>query len=127
MRGAIALATLRCWPQSFLPHPSSATWLPSVALAHPRNRHGKLLAVVVAHGGNKLNGAAAITYDGGTKIQRHYGGYSADNGGSALQCVIGNLRGEKFFVSLGDVNGISVRERHENISSQLHQISTTAS
>jgi len=84
VRGAIALATLRCWPQSFLPHPSSATWLPSVALAHPRNRHGKLLAVVVAHGGNKLNGAAAITYDGGTKIQRHYGGYSADNGGCAL-------------------------------------------
>jgi hypothetical protein len=49
-----------------------------------RNKHGKLLAVVVAHGGNKLNGAAAITYDGGTKIQRHYGGYPADDGGCAL-------------------------------------------
>jgi hypothetical protein len=26
-----------------------------------------------------------------------------------------NLKGEKFFIGLGDVNSISVRERHENI------------
>jgi hypothetical protein len=39
---------------------------------------------VVAHGGNKLNGAAAIAYDESTKIQRCHGGYSADNGGCAL-------------------------------------------
>jgi len=62
-----------------------------------------------------LDGAAAIADDESPKIQRCYGGYSANNGGSALQCVIGNLRGEKFFVSLGDLNGISVCERHENI------------
>ena len=116
MRGAIALATLRCWPQSFLPHPSSATWLPSVALAHPRNRHGKLLAVVVAHGGNKLNGAAAITYDGGTKIQRHYGGYPADDGGCALQYVIRDIKNENFFVGLGRANVVSACEHHQSNS-----------
>jgi hypothetical protein len=62
-----------------------------------------------------LDGAAAIAHDQCAKIQRYYGGYSADNGRSALKCVIRNLEGEKFFVSLGDVNGISVGERHENI------------
>jgi hypothetical protein len=74
-----------------------------------------------------LDGAAAIAHDASPKIQRYYGGYSADNGGSALQCVIRNLKGEKFFVSLGDVNGISVREHHENIPPSCTKFSTTAS
>ena len=51
-----------------------------------------------------LDGAAAITDDESPKIQRYHGGYSADNGGCALQCIIRNLKGEKFFVSLGDVS-----------------------
>ena len=76
----------------------------STSLATPRYRVACL-----------LDGAAAIAHDQCPKIQRYHGGYSADNGGCALQGVIRNLKGEKFFVGLGDVNGISVREHYENI------------
>jgi len=51
-----------------------------------------------------LDGAAAIADDESPKIQRCYGGYSANNGGSALQCVIGNLRGEKFLPAAPNLN-----------------------
>jgi hypothetical protein len=40
-------------------------------------------------------GTGAVAYDGSTKIQRYYGGYAADNGGCALQCIIRNVKREK--------------------------------
>jgi hypothetical protein len=70
-------------------------------------RHAKLVQLRVL-----LHGAAAITYDGSTKIQRYYGRYPADNGGCALQCVIRNVKDEKLFVGLGNVNVICVGEHH---------------
>jgi hypothetical protein len=68
-----------------------------------------------------VTGAGAIAQDGSTKIQRYYGGYPADNRGSALQCVIRNIKDEKLFVGLGHANVVSVREHHENIPPCLGQ------
>jgi hypothetical protein len=47
-----------------------------------------------------LDGAGAITDYASPKIHRYYGGYSADNGSSAFQCFIRNVKGEKFYVGL---------------------------
>jgi hypothetical protein len=57
-------------------------------------------------------GTAAIADDGSTKIQRYYGGYPADNAGSALHFVIRNIKGEAVFVGRYHANVVSVRVHH---------------
>jgi hypothetical protein len=52
------------------------------------------------YGANFLDGAGAIAHDASAKIHRYYGGYSADNGSSAFQCFIRNVKGERFYVGL---------------------------
>src|SRR6516225_3911676 len=63
------------------------------ALAHPRNRCTRAPVAF-------LDGAGAIAHDASAKIHRYYGGYSADNGSSAFQCFIRNVKGEKFYAGL---------------------------
>jgi hypothetical protein len=61
-----------------------------------------------------LDGAAARARDLSTKYHRE--GMSVDNNaGSALQCVIRNIKDKKFFVGLGHASDVPVREHHENI------------
>jgi hypothetical protein len=43
------------------------------------------------------------------------------NTGSALQCVIRNVKDEKFFIGLGRANEVSVSEYHENIPPMIEQ------
>jgi hypothetical protein len=62
-----------------------------------------------------LNRAGAITQNGGSKIQGFYGGNPADNGGSALQFVIRNVKDEKFFAGLCHANVVSVAKHHNTL------------
>jgi hypothetical protein len=58
-------------------------------------------------------GASAIGRDFSGIYPRYSS--SAGNVDSALQCVIRNIKDEKFLVGLSHVNDVSVREHHENI------------
>jgi hypothetical protein len=63
----------------------------------------------VSRAGHTNQAIAAI---GGSTIHPRYSGLSADDGGSALQCFVRNIKGEKLFVGLGHANVISVCEYH---------------
>jgi hypothetical protein len=63
-----------------------------------------------------LDGAAAIAHDLSAKYHR-YGLPASNNAGSALQCLIRNIKDKNFFVGLNHASDVSVREHHENISS----------
>jgi hypothetical protein len=65
-------------------------------------------------------GAAAIERDV-SRIYPRYG-RSVGNAGSAFQCVIRNIKDEKFFVDLGHANDVSVREHHENVPPSLTRL-----
>ena len=56
-----------------------------------------------------LDGAEARARDVSTKYHR-YGMSVGDKAGSALQCVIRNIKDKKFFVGLGPASDVSVRE-----------------
>jgi len=62
-----------------------------------------------------LDGAGATPRAFCRIYQRYDSSANVDNAGSALQCVIRNIKDEKSFVGLGHANGVSVREHHENI------------